>query len=1608
MFSQLQGASEHKTGYLPSTRDTSYLKGKHLILTGNRLMGTLPTSYDLRDHGKVSSIKDQGDCGSCWAFAAIGSMESCLLTAESWDFSENNLKNLSGFKGEDYDCCSGGNFDKAAAYFLRWDGPVNEADDPYDDSSCDSTSQTVQKHVQSYIQIPPREFSLDNDGIKQAIMTYGAVAVSFYIYTYSDYDFYNSTTHAYYMNISAGTNHAVCIVGWDDCYSKSNFGIEPPGDGAFIVKNSWGTSWGDNGYFYMSYYDVNLMTWAAGCVYTTESTDNYATLYQYDTLGWVTDISYGSETGWFANVFTACDNQPLRAVGWYTAEPNSPYEIYIYKNPTSGPISSGGYALKQTGTIANPGYTTVQLNTPLSLTKNETFSVVIKLTTPGYTSPIPIEMAYEYYHTASATSNPGESYISYDGDTWDDLWDLWSEYRINNCIKAYAGSPATVPPDVQITSPTMEPIYNSTETSIDICGIASDNRSVSSIIWQNTTLGTTAQLCEDGGDWATWCARSVSLEPNASNNILITATDSDGNTSTDSIAVVNDSVSPSVAITSPTSNDKYWPETSTIDIGGTASDNINVASVTWSNSGTGDSGSCTLSGTDSVTWSASGLTLADGKDANVITVTATDLAGHTATDTLTVTHYPALKGFYVNPSKAGLLQGMTQEFTAVPIDINGDVRPIADGTLLTWSATTGEIDSQTGEFTAGSESSVVTVAYGSTQTQISVEVFPENAAGGYVLERWWGGNLSKPVGVAIGLDGSIYLADSLNDRIQKYSSKGSYDYSFTGTGADPFDTPRGIGIDSSGNFYISDTRNNRIQKFNSDWEFVTTWGSYGTGEGQLISPHGIAIDDDDNVYVADSGNNRIQKFDCNGNYLAQLSASTTTGANFSWPRDVAVVDNNGTRYVYVIDTLNNRVVEFTEVTSGLLSSTLSSKKLGVTNLGSHINVTYCLVQQPWGSGGTGDGQFMNPTGIAIGLSGDVFVSDYLNNRVQVFDLAGSFIGKWGEYGTSGGQFVQPAGIVQDSAGNVYVVDMNNDRVQKYVPDEDTTITITSPDDDFDGFWHSSSIPVIGITTGVVLNLTWANSTTGDSGTCAGIRNWAVGSVPLALGRNIIIITAHNAAGSEVQQTLTVYYTATDHAIIVSTPSLNPSTVESGSTATVSTTAVDSQGHDVVYAWSDGGAGGSFADQSASSTTYTAPINTSGSDVVVTITCSAACKDDSSITNSASAQLIVTGGHAVTFSHVPTLTPSTVGPGESVACSATAVDSRGDLLKYRWTDSGAGGTFSPSASVQNPTYTAPANATDGDKHISITCTATCTSISTTKATSTAVLTVTNPEPTITITGPTSDDSTVRTGASINLSGTASSDTTSITWANSGTGESGSISGATNWEIGDIEVVEGETNVITVTAFDAADQSAVDSIQVTCESTPVEDAWQGLVMVSLPIVPDDTDPKNVVNFYDVDWMMYRTKSNKYYGYGSDTNHYSWFDPTSATPGRGFWAMFEQTPIDPCGEVPDQTSTVSIHLYKGWNLIGQPFMKTVTWDTAKIKVQTTAGASMALKSAGLYVKSYVWGWQQSDDNPYTGEYYLVGDPDVVSGATDVMAPWRAYWMKALQECYLLIPAP
>ena len=490
-------ADGHGLGLAPLPVNLPKIKPKAAAMTSMALVG-LPATYDLRTTNKLTGVRDQGNCGACWAFAAYGSLESSLRPNETWDFSENNMKNTSGF---DLSPCAGGNQLMAAAYLARWSGPVTELDDPYNPNSGESPpTTTVQKHLQEVDFIPDRTGPLDNDTIKRAVMAYGAVYTCLYWGGY-----YNSNYYAYYYNGTTSVNHAVCIVGWDDGFDRSRFLTAPPGNGAFLCKNSWGLGWGDAGYFWISYYDTKVGTENALFEFA-EPTINYDHAYQYDPLGWTHSAGYSAETAWFANIFTAVNEESLNAVSFYTPAPGSGYTIRIYLNPSTGPVDPSGPVATTTGTIADPGYHTVQLDPSVTLQPGDTFSVVVTLNTPGYTYPIPLEAAWAGY-SGGATANPGESFISSDGATWSEASTVVA--NANVCLKAFTAdranllvSPAT---NLNASGPTGGPFTPASQI-YTLTNIGSDDLGWSAVANQS---------------WVSLSALSGTLAPNESTMVTV-------------------------------------------------------------------------------------------------------------------------------------------------------------------------------------------------------------------------------------------------------------------------------------------------------------------------------------------------------------------------------------------------------------------------------------------------------------------------------------------------------------------------------------------------------------------------------------------------------------------------------------------------------------------------------------------------------------------------------------------------------------------------------------------------------------------------------------------------------------------------------------------------------------------------------------------------------------------------------------------------------------------------------------------------------------------------------------------------------------------------------
>lgn len=222
------------------------------------------------------------------------------------------------------------------------------------------------------------------------------------------------------------------------------------------------------------------------------------------------------------------------------------------------------------------------------------------------------------------------------------------------------------------------------------------------------------------------------------------------------------------------------------------------------------------------------------------------------------------------------------------------------------------------------------------------------------------------------------FAEDAYSFITKWGSLGNYD--------GLINLPASLAVDSSDNIYVTDTNNNRIEKFSNDGKFLAKWGTYGTSSGEFNLPTGIAIDSGGNIYIADQSNNRIQEFDSTGKYIkefslpnlfpARIAVDSTGNLYFTdQPKNILVkFANNGQELarvgslgtdegkfdspsgivvdknadVYVVDTGNDRIQKFTSDGQFLTK---------------------------WGSSGTGNDQMLSPTGVAVDSSGNVYISD---------------------------------------------------------------------------------------------------------------------------------------------------------------------------------------------------------------------------------------------------------------------------------------------------------------------------------------------------------------------------------------------------------------------------------------------------------------------------------------------------------------------------------------------------------------------------------------------------------------------------------------------------------
>lgn len=471
------------SGYIDSGMDAETL-GQGEMLPFSLSERTVPTKYSSVENGQITSIKNQGGWGACWTFGPVAAAESQYkkITGVEADMSESHLIHFfynDDIKGPDgglegdaivplatNKVNNGGNSMFTTFALARWTGIADEGvhESLVYPSEVDTKNTTALDIPQEYAYTDLVHMQNaywinkgDAGAVKQAIMDYGAAVITYKhneIYSSDSVDkgLYNGPT-VYYNLYNEGTNHVVSIVGWDDDFDRENFiytarnqayqeyGLEvlPKNNGAWLIKNSWGSGYGDEGYFWMSYEDVSLSNTMVAFVF--ERADNYDHIYQHDGSA---GVKYQSaETITTAAVYTGTGYQMIQAVGVGIASVATDYTVEIYTDLTSAENPQSGVLRSQTtGTTTFQGYHTIELEKWVPVTEGETFSVVITLSNGKIEdkagAAIFVDQSYDNGKSVRfvAKTNPGETFIKI-GENWQDAASEAVGTKTTYRIKAY-------------------------------------------------------------------------------------------------------------------------------------------------------------------------------------------------------------------------------------------------------------------------------------------------------------------------------------------------------------------------------------------------------------------------------------------------------------------------------------------------------------------------------------------------------------------------------------------------------------------------------------------------------------------------------------------------------------------------------------------------------------------------------------------------------------------------------------------------------------------------------------------------------------------------------------------------------------------------------------------------------------------------------------------------------------------------------------------------------------------------------------------------------------------------------------------------------------------
>ncbi len=599
---EIQGGMD---GYLPlpfeHEVDTLAEEDMELLQAG------LPSAYR---NPNLPTIRDQNPYGTCWAFTSTALAELSILQNESvWQAADMDLSELhlayftyhfvedplGGTTGDNNAISSendflnmGGNTYFAMNTYAGWRGAADEAVVPYENASPsmtldESLAYQDAAHLKNAYEINLLE---DPDAAKTLIRELGGVGIGYQ----DEGSCYNASYNSYYNATSVGSGgHAVTVVGWDDNFPKENFNTTAPGDGAWLIRNSWGLDEDSYyGYFWMSYYETTLDEEAYAFEFVSNQSDEYYdNNYQYDGSGCSSAIGFPNSSSFTAsNIFTVKNlNEVLKAVSVDVACASVDYEVKIYTNlldslnPESGTLED-----TVTGSTTYQGIYTIPLSKEIYLQKGDSYAVVVTLKKSSGAPYISAETSSSGWIICTASASAGQSFYK-SGSTW---VDYGAQGNGNIRIKAYTNNVSELTAVSGVSVSVDSSVIGVGETTNVKAMVVPSNAANQKVTWKSSKPSV-ATVTENG------VVTGV-----AGGTAKITATTKDGGY-TASVTVTVDAKKLAGISLSKSTAELYKGKTLQLSVKYTPSDTTSDKSVTW-----------TSSNTDVATVSSDGLVKAKG------------------------------------------------------------------------------------------------------------------------------------------------------------------------------------------------------------------------------------------------------------------------------------------------------------------------------------------------------------------------------------------------------------------------------------------------------------------------------------------------------------------------------------------------------------------------------------------------------------------------------------------------------------------------------------------------------------------------------------------------------------------------------------------------------------------------------------------------------------------------------------------------------------------------------------------------------------------------------------------------------------------------------------